>query len=584
MPTIKIDPLNRIEGHVAVEIEVDGSGNATDCHSSGTMFRGFENIMARRDPRDAPILTQRICGVCPTAHGITSTRNIDNAMGYTIRNADGMQASTVIPLAGTLMRNLIHGADYVMSHITHFYHLAALDYIDASHLGHPFNPPAGKNIAAGGDLLDGSTGTGAALVGSYVAALSARRLVHRMGALLSGRQPIQHALVPGGVTTLLDATHGAAALAQFQADLTKVRNFIDTVMVPDVLTVAGAYGTGGVGLQNYWTFGTGYQNLLAYGDFDDGFGNLLLKPGFVNGGAVSATAIDQRNIVEYVGYSHFQDYLNPVTPLPGSAKHPWDGETRPQFEKVNSLGTSYSWIKAPRYMAGGTTPTPCEVGPLATMVTTALAALGAGSGQGGSTVTVTDTGPLGLGNYNAAQLIDAATTALGLGVLPATYPALFSVLGRHAARVLQTKYLADAMAGWLNTLIGLGPGAQAYTYLKIPKGLKSGVGLTEAPRGALGHWIKMEKKRIFSYQCVVPTTWNNSPRDDTGQLGPAEYTIATAGNLGATVDDQVINVLRILHTWDFCTACAVHLVSADKKKIATINMNTDGSVRVIPAE
>jgi len=504
-------------------------------------------------------------------------------MGYTTLNADGTLASTVIPQAGYLLRNLIHGADTVMSHITHFYHLAALDYIDASHLGHPWNPPAGKNAAGGGDLLDGSTGTGAALVGSYVSALSARRLAHRMGALVSGRQPIQNAYVPGGATTLLDATHGAAALAQFQTDLTQVRNFIDTVMVPDVLTVAGAYGTGGAGLQNYWTFAPGYQNLMAYGDFDDGTGTQLLKRGVVLGGAPLALPVDHNNIVEYIGYSHYQDYLNPVTPVPGSAKHPWAGETRPQFEKVNSLGTSYSWQKAPRYMVGAT-PTPCEVGPLARMASTALNDLGLGSGQGGASVTVTDTGPLALGNYNAAQLIDAATTALGLGVLPATFGALFSVLGRHAARVLEAKFIADAMDSWLTTLIGLGAGAQAYTYLKIPKGLKSGVGLVEAPRGALGHWLKIEKKRIFSYQCVVPSTWNLSPRDDTGQMGPAEYTVATAGSLGTNVEDIVVNCLRILHTWDFCSACSIHVVTPDKKKIVSINMDTDGSVRVIPAE
>lgn len=499
-------------------------------------------------------------------------------------NADGTFASTVIPPAGNLIRNLIHGADTVMSHITHFYHLAALDYIDASHLGHPWNPPAGKNIAAGGDLLDGSTGTGAALVLSYVAALSVRRLTHRMGSLISGRQPIQNAYVPGGATTLLDVTHGAAALAQFQLDLSQVRNFIDTVMVPDVLTVASAYGTGGVGNKNYWSFGQGVGNLMSYGDFDDGTGIQLLKRGYVKNLNPAIIHVDQRNIVEYIGYSHYQDYQDPVTGLPalGTGRHPWDGDTRPQFEKNNAIGTSYSWQKAPRYLDGGTTPIPCEVGPLARMAVTALNDVYGGS-QGGISVTVPDTG-FGLGNYSAAQLVNFATNALGLGVLPATFTALFSVLGRHAARVLETKFIADAMSVWLNQLIALGPGAQAYTYLKIPKGLKSAVGLVEAPRGALGHWMKTEKKRIIKYQCVVPSTWNLSPRSDDGAMGPAEYTCHNSGSLGNNVEEIVVNVIRILHTWDFCSACSIHVVTPNKEKIVTIHMNTDGSVRVIPAE
>jgi hydrogenase large subunit len=468
-----------------------------------------------------------------------------------------------------------------MSHITHFYHLAALDYIDASHLGHPFNPPAGKNAAAGGDLLDGSTGTGAALVGSYVAALSARRRAHTMGALISGRQPIMNAYVPGGATTLLDATHGAAALSQFQSELNIIRNFIDNTMISDVVTVAQAYGTGGAGLQNYWNFGTGTGNLLAYGDFDvDGAGTQLLKRGLVVGGVASLVNIDQNNIVEYIGYSHYQDYANPILPVPGSAKHPWSGETRPQFEKANSLGTSYSWQKAPRYMYSGS-PLVCEVGPLARMACTALNDLSLGSpSQGGASQTVPDSN-LGLGNYTAAQLIDYATNAVLGVVLPASWSSLLSVLGRHAARVLEAKFIADAMSVWITQVA---PGAQAYTYMKIPKGIKSGVGLVEAPRGALGHWIKIEKKRILSYQCVVPSTWNISPRDDTGQLGAAEYTLANSGSLGANLEDIVINILRILHTWDFCSACSIHLLNADKKKLATIHMETDGSVKVIPAE
>ncbi len=502
---------------------------------------------------------------------------VDNALGYTTLNDDGSFASSVLTDAGRIIRNLIHGADTVMSHAPYTYHLAALDYIDASHLNHPWKPSVPAS-----DMLDGSTGVGAALVGSYVAALSARRKAHTMSALLSGRHPIQNAIVPGGVTTLLDATHGAVAISQFKVLLDDIREFINATYIPDVLTVAYAYGTGGIGIKDYWNFGTGYGNLLAYGDFDiDGNGRLLLKRGRVHlAGGPARYTLDQRNIVEYIGYSHYQDYLGG----PGIGKHPWDGETRPMFEKTNALGTSYSWQKAPRISAsggeakpgGGTyaagDPIPYEVGPLARMVNSYLDADQPTVSEAGLTRTIPT---LGLGTYSCDDLVNAALSLAGV-----TVTNLWSVLGRHAARALECKLIADAMAGWITELEGMMPNPQVYTYIKIPKGLKKGVGLCEAPRGALGHWIKIEKKRILKYQCVVPSTWNISPRDDIGQLGPAEYTLRTAGSLGTSTADIVINILRIVHTWDFCSACSIHVITPDKKKVATIHMDTDGSVRV----
>jgi len=553
-------------------------------------------------------------------------------MGYTGYNADGTWNNTsgpgtggnysLIPAAGRIARNLIHAADTVMSHITHFYHLAALDYVDASFLNNPAKPSVPAS-----DMIPG-TGTGAVpalgwqLVNAYVTALGIRRDCHTMGALLSGRQPIQNAYVPGGVTTLLDATWFTNyAQTRFSNLLTKVRNFINTTYIPNVLTVANAYGFGigtgypttAVGQTNYFAYGLGHGNLLSYGDFDvDGTGKLALKRGRVHRGTGAGTpvvhAFDHTKIREYVGYSRYESYsafaelfVTPGADANGAqCRHPWDNATEPQFDKAGpGGGCAYSWMKAPRYLATGTeldkngvayaanAPIPYEVGPLARVMVTALNDF-AGGAQGGTPVTATDTGGYTGSPYNVLGLTNIVLNALNLPQLPSTtaFNALFSVLGRHGARAIECKFLADKMADWLVDLqnqIGVSDG---YLYKKLPKILKTGVGLVEAPRGALGHWIITEKKKVVRYACVVPSTWNISPRADNGTRGAAEETIASVSSLTpatATDANAVINILRLLHPFDFCSACAIHVTTADKKKL-TINLDTDGSVTVIPAE
>jgi len=530
-----------------------------------------------------------------------------------------------LPANGRRLRNLIHGADTVMSHITHTYHLAALDYINASHLGHPFSPSVGAT-----DMLAGNDGgIGETLVNHYVEALGVRRKVHTMSSLIGGRHPMQNAIVPGGVTTLIDQANGLDALTTFQSLLDEVRTFINKTYLLDVVTVAqrygfgnatfvgsatnGTYTTGAVGMKNYFAYGTGCGNLLSYGDFDvDGSaaGRLLLKRARVNLGTgalgtgitgVGVYGFDQRQIAEFVGYSHYENfnYLS-AAPSATNYKHPFDGETKVNFNKSWGAGTSYSWMKAPRYLSdsseaklgGGTyaagDPIVYEVGPLARMVATYYL-------NDACPVDVLPSDPLvavGLAdNYTPMTLVNKAldiilgsTTPAGATV-HANIAALWSVLGRHGARMLECKYIADAMAVWIQEVITnrTGSANRAYTYLKLPKTLKTGIGLVEAPRGALGHWIKIEKKRVLKYQCVVPSTWNISPKDDAGQHGPAEEIIASAGTLGngtADIQNQVIDILRMLHTFDFCSACAIHLTAPDKKLLATIHMETDGSTRV----
>lgn len=492
-----------------------------------------------------------------------------------------------------------------MSHITHTYHLAALDYINASHLGHPYNP----SVAAT-DMLDGSTGIGAQLVNHYVEALGVRRKVHTMSALIGGRHPMQNAIVPGGATTLLNHANGHDALTTFKALLDEVRTFINTTYLLDVVTVATYYGFGtngvagpynGIGMHNYFAYGTGCGNLLSYGDFeidDTATPVRLLSRGRIHIGApTTVNTFDHRRIVEYVDWSHYEDYspfetaaIVQMDSSSNQVRHPWDGQTKVSFEKAVGSSTSYSWMKAPRYLAVGgeaggyaaNDPIVYEVGPLARMVNTYVS---------DPTVqnNVLGTDPLvALGNnYKCRALVNGALdiilgTTTAATAVHANVAALWSVLGRHGARMLECKYLADAMAVWIDEVIANRTSVNPYTYIKVPKTLKKGVGLVEAPRGALGHWIKIEKKRVLKYQCVVPSTWNISPRDANGQLGAAEAIIDVAGTLGngTNVQNQVIDILRMLHTFDFCSACAIHLVKPDKSVVAIIHAGTDGSVRV----
>jgi len=495
-----------------------------------------------------------------------------------------------------------------MSHITHFYHLSALDYINGAVLNHPVKPSFTAS-----DMLDALGTPGNALVTSYITALNVRRNCHTMGAIYSGRHPVQNAIVPGGASTLLSSTIGEwdpdkpgpynfyTARTKFRSLLQDVRTFINTTYLPDVLTVAAAFGTASgtpnVGyMKDYWSYGTGYGQAMSYGDYlIDGSGKMLLKRGRVHAADLATHLasgpfdVDHTRIVEYVGYSHYQDYANVLgIRAPGTGKHPWDGETLPLLNKTGGVGmTSYSWMKAPRYQATGSEtgygagdPIAYEVGPMPRMLVSYLEAA-----SGGDAPTVTDdaTPNLGLTTYNVVDLVDFA-----LGATGADAAQLFSVLGRHAARMLEAKFVADAMNDWINDLQVDLP---VYTYAAIPKALTKGVGLVEAPRGALGHWIKIEKKKILKYQCVVPSTWNCSPKDDFGNPGPVEKIVLSAGNVTSSTypslvnatdqgaQEAVVNIIRLLHAHDFCGACGVHVVTPDGKAIAKIQLDTDGTVK-----
>jgi Ni,Fe-hydrogenase I large subunit len=507
--TISISPLTRIEGHLAVHATTKLSGGhkkmarVVEAHCEGEMFRGFERILEGRDPLDAQQITQRICGVCPIPHGLASIRAQEMAYGISPTNN------------GRLLQNLILAANYLHSHILHFYQLAGLDFVDVKAVlayngkdrllvslkewvegalarkevfpAAPFLPRYEGNYVKNADL-------NLSLLGHYAQALEIRRTCDEMAAVFGARVPHSTALVPGGVTQVPSMER----ILAYRSRLKKVLEFATHVYVPDLLEVAKEF-------PQYFDIGRGYGDFLSFGVFlQDGDGNKFIKPGATIGGKWEA--LDQEQILEDVGYSRFSQ---------SSGLHPKDGHTIPSAKKERA----YSWIKAPRYRGQ-----PMEVGALARVMV----------------------------NYHdpsgtwIRKEVDAFLAKVGV---PADK--LVSVLGRHVARGLETLWVGKQALQWLEELEVDGAPTRDFT---IPK-TAAGYGLTEAPRGALGHWLAIENHLIKHYQCIVPTTWNCSPRDDKGQPGPIEQAI-----VGVIVEDpaQPIEVGRIVRSFDPCIACAVH--------------------------
>ncbi|VGO22620.1 nickel-dependent hydrogenase large subunit [Pontiella sulfatireligans] len=463
--TASIDPVTRIEGHLKVDVEidtVDGVQQVVDAHCVGTLFRGFEKIMEGRDPRDAPNITSRICGVCPTSHGMAAALTLDNAFGVTP------------PTAGIMMRNLVHGACFLESDILHFYILSLLDYIKGPAMA-PWQP--GWDT---GRRLDSATES--RLVGSYLKAIEIRRKCHEMGAIYGGKLPHTPSFIAGGFTAVSTAQNKT----DFQTLLTEIIAFIEETYIPDVELLGALY-------PDYYNIGKGYGNLMSYGVFQEGAGTLF-APGLVNDGSEAIQALDIGQVTEQVTHSWYDDATND--------KHPSVGDTVPQHPKAEG----YSWLKAPRYSG-----TNYECGPLARMRVN--------------------------GDYAG-------------GV---------SVMDRHMARSQEAFKIASAMQVWLDAVE---VGAYGYSPAAVPTAEKSGVGLTEAPRGALGHWLTVKEEKVAAYQVVTPTCWNCSPRDTVGNRGPMEEAL-----IGVPVKkaDQPVEVLRLIHSFDPCLDCATHVMRPDRK-------------------
>jgi len=501
---IVIEPVTRIEGHLKIETVVE-DGVVKDAKSSGTLFRGIELILRGRDPRDAQVITQRICGVCPQSHGIAAALNLDSAFGIADK----------IPPNARIIRNLIQGAHVVQDHILHFYHLAALDYVDVAKLadydGQDSSLNSIKDFIARGELgpfLPRYEGdyrlppeVNEQAVAHYVKALDIRRLGHEMVSTFSGKIPHSVGVIPGGVTTPPTVDKILSLLWK----LRQLQDFINNAYIPDVLAVASAY-------PDYFEIGAGCKNLLSYGayDLEDKNPDLTQRKRLFRQGVTSADLkpgkLDITKITEGVKHSWYQNS--------SSGRHPTQGETKPEYGKEGA----YSWVKSPRYDGKV-----YEVGPLARVAVTYVH-----------------------GDPTMKDLVDSS-----LAQLKAPPSVLFSVLGRHLARALSAKYIADSMDKWL---LELKPGEPTYVEYTIPEE-STGVGLTEAARGALGHWLEIKDQKIANYQCVVPTTWNASPQDDNGNPGPIEQAI-----IGTKIRDKnnPFEIVRIVRSFDPCLACAIH--------------------------
>ncbi len=470
MATTIVDPVSRIEGHLKVKLEIIG-GEVTDAEMTGNMYRGFENFLVGQSPVDAPLITQRVCGVCPTAHAVASVLAIDDA------------AKVQAPHNGRIMRNLIHGAEYIHSHLLHTYHLALQDYIDmagALNQG-PWAPLyGGDRRITGGDLTN--------LIGSYVTALEMRRKAHTVGAIVAGKQPHAASIIAGGCSANLIPDD----ITNMTTLVTALKAFIEGTYLPDLdLIFSSTY------YEDYHSIGAGSGKLLSYGVFRQGTGStndMLIKRGIYNGSVIPI--MDHNNIVEDVdsGWYTGSDNL-----------HPLNGVTNPDPSKVGG----YSWLKAPRYKTNGVDKEVYEVGPLARMVVNG----------------------------------DITTVSI-------------SVADREKARGIEALKVADAMLVWL-TDIGATYLDPSFIPYEVPPN-STGVGLTEAIRGAIGHWVEYDSNsKISHYQIITPTCWNASPRDGDSINGTIEQAL-----IGISIADEnyPIEALRVIHSYDPCLACAVHVV------------------------
>ena len=568
---VVVDPITRIEGHLRIEAQMDGNRIA-QAYSSGTMVRGIEIILRDRDPRDAWAFAQRICGVCTLVHGIASVRAVEDALNYPI------------PPNAQLIRNLMIGAQYVHDHVMHFYHLHALDWVDVvsalsadpkatselaqSLSNYPKSSPGYfsdmrkklKTFVESGQLgifANGYWGHPAyklppeanlMAVSHYLEALAWQRDVARLHAIFGGKNPHPNFVV-GGVPCPIDLNSDSALnssqFSEVQNIIRTMQDFVDQVYVPDTLAIAGFY-------KDWTTRGEGIGNFMTYGDFpekgmDDPSTYLIPSGVILNRDLSTIHEIDMNSpehIKEFISHSWY-DYSGGKD----QGLHPYEGETelnysgpQPPYKHLD-VDQSYSWIKSPRWKGKA-----MEVGPLARVLMLYAS-----------------------GHEQTKELVNMTLSKLDVPV-----DALFSTLGRTAARTLETKIVADNMQIWYDNLIANIKAGDTRTFNETlwepsswPK-QASGVGFMEAPRGGLAHWIVIENEKISNYQAVVPSTWNAGPRDSQGQPGP--YEAALEDNHELHDPKQPIEILRTIHSFDPCIACAVHVTDPDGEELVKVKV------------
>ncbi len=566
MPHVVVDPITRIEGHLRIEAEIDG-GSVRNAWSSSTMFRGIEIILKGRDPRDAWVFTQRICGVCTTVHAIASIRAVEHAIGANP------------PPNARILRNLIIGAQCVHDHVIHFYHLQALDWVDlvsalsadpakTASLAQSLSdwPLSGrayftdvrnrlKDFVSGGRLGPFANAywghpayklppeANLMAVAHYLQALDFQRQFIRIHAILGGKNPHLQSFLVGGMATPVDPDSQNALNLGTIAELNKLvasaRDFVTRVYLPDILAVASFY-------KDWGGIGAGVGNYLSYGEYpeDDSPNPTMYLPAGVilNRDLTKVGPFQPDKVSEYVKHSWY-DYTggddHSLPPFKGETLPNYTGPN-PPYERLN-VAEKYSWLKSPRY-----NDNPMEVGPLARM----LVAYGHGRPA------------------RAKELIDKTLKTLGVGP-----GALFSTLGRIAARAIETQVIVEKMQDWINALAE-NMARRDYRICDNSKWDPStwpaecwGAGFHEAPRGSLGHWVHINNGAIANYQCVVPSTWNAGPRDVAGHPGPYEQSL-----VGTPIakPDQPLEILRTVHSFDPCMACGVHVLDNERREIVKV--------------
>jgi hydrogenase large subunit len=560
---IVVDPITRIEGHLRIDVEVD-NGKVTNAWSSGQMWRGIEQILLGRDARDAWVFTQRICGVCTTVHAVTSVRAVENALNLEV------------PVNAQLIRNMIIAAHGIHDHIVHFYHLSALDWVDivsaldadpkkASQLAESLSDwrfNSVKEMTAVQEKLKAFVSTGQLGVfangywghpamklppevnliaaAHYLQALDYQREANKIVTILGGKTPHIQNMAVGGVSNSINMNSQSVLnmerLMYIKGFIDKLEEFTVNAYLTDIAAVGAFY-------LDWAGHGKGITNYLSVPDLPmDSAGTKFDMPGgYIPGGDLSKfkpitsyqDAYFRDGVKESSKHSWYHTGTDPL--------HPYQGETNPNYTDFQDDG-KYSWVKSPTFY-----DEPAQVGPLANVL--CMAAAGHESTSKHLTTVVEKLSAV------AGQKIPLA--------------ALHSTLGRHAARSVRCAVLVDSLKNQWNALVAnIGAGdTETYNKPVFPKGEIQGFGFHEAPRGTLSHWAVIEDGKIKNYQCVVPSTWNAGPRNHKDQMGP--YEAALIGNPVADTE-KPLEVLRTVHSFDPCLACAVHLTDTTTNKAVTV--------------
>jgi len=573
---IVVDPITRIEGHLRIEVEIDAAGNVVEALSAGTQVRGIEIILRGRDPRDAWAFAQRICGVCTLVHGLASVRAVEDALGVQV------------PENGELIRDLMAATQLLQDHVIHFYHLQALDWVNPIH-ALAADPKAAASAAAKGgysetsieyftkaqtrlkDLVEsGQLGIFAngwwhhpgyklppeiSLIAltHYLEALAWQREIGELLTIFGGKNPHPNVAVggapcaisvEGGLPGGADATAvSITGLIRVRQLIGLMRDFIDGVYLPDLATIGGGY-------KDWFSRGENVRNFLTYGDFagpaaNNGFG--VPRGAVLNRDLSTILPVDltdPEQIQEYVAHSWYKyggGNDGGLHPFAGESTLDYTGP-KPPFAQLDEAKT-YSWVKAPRWRGH-----PMETGPLARLVMLHAA-----------------------GNTAAKQL-----TAATLAQLDLPFDAIYSTFGRIVARGIESKLLVDRMADWHDRLMANIERGDLRTFNNAkwepdswPRHSR-GIGTIEGPRGALAHWVIIDDGVITNYQAVVPTTWNAGPKDERNQHGPYEAALLDRHQLA--IPDQPLEVLRTIHSFDPCMACAAHVFGPEREEVVRVKI------------